>query len=135
MFDWIASLFKKNQTVGDIFATYGDLLEKYPLSIIDVAMLPLPKTKMKVVLKALYAKAQTRDEQQLLENGFFLLSNFQDGVGPVPINGALFKGDPKGNLEANQVILDKWLPWQKLALAEMDVLDAEWKRFKAGEPI
>jgi hypothetical protein len=135
MFDWITSIFKRKQTIGNVLETYGDLLVKYPLSVVDVSMLPLPKTKMKVVLKALYAKARTKDQQALLENGFFFLCNFQDGVGPLPINGELLKGDPMENLDANQAILDKWMPWQKVVLAELDVLSAEWKRFKAGEPI
>jgi hypothetical protein len=32
-------------------------------------------------------------------------------------------------------ILDKWKPWANLAYAEMEVLFAEWRRFKEGEPI
>jgi hypothetical protein len=135
MIDWWKGLFAKKQTVGEVLEAYGDLLVKYPLSIVDVSMLPLPKTKMKVVLKSLYAKAKTKDQETLLENGFFFLSNFQDGVGSVPIDGALLKGDPMKNLDANQAILEKWMPWQKLALAELDILSSEWNRFKAGEPI
>jgi hypothetical protein len=134
MFDWITSIFKRKQTVSDVLGAYGDLLVKYPLSIADVAMLPLPKTKMKVILKALYAEAATPEQQTLVENGFFFLSNFQDGVGPVPIDGALLNGDPMKNLSANQAILDKWMPWQKLAVAELDILSDEWNRFKAGQP-
>jgi hypothetical protein len=120
MFGWIASIFKRKQSVGDVIEAYGDLLVKYPISIMDVAMLPLSKTKMKIVLKALYARALTEDQQHMLENGFLFLISFQDGVGPVPIDRALLKGDLKKNLQANLAILDKWTPWQKLALAEME---------------
>jgi hypothetical protein len=116
-------------------STYGGLFEKYPLSIVDVSMLPLPKTKMKVFLKGLYAKAQTPEHQRLVENGFFFLSQFQDGVGPKPIDGTLIKGEVMQNLDANVEIIDRWTPWQKLSLAELDILAAEWKRFKEGEPI
>jgi hypothetical protein len=31
--------------------------------------------------------------------------------------------------------LDKWLAWEKLSLAEAEILLAEWKQFKEGEPI
>jgi hypothetical protein len=114
---------------------YGELLEKYPLSILDISMLPIPKAKMKVVLKALYAKTSNVEQKNLLEVGFMFLSKFQDGVGATPIDGKLMHGDVKANLKANMAILDKWRSWEKLSMAEMEILLAEWKRFKEGEPI
>jgi hypothetical protein len=123
------------QSVGDVMEAYGRLLQKYPLSIIDVSMLPLPKAKMKIVLKALYAEAASLEQQSFLEAGFMFLSNFQDGLGATPIDGKLLRGDPKETLEANKAILDKLLPWQKLSNAEAQILSAEWTRFKEGEPI
>jgi len=47
----------------------------------------------------------------------------------------LIGGDIKANLDANIAILDQYALWQKLALAEVEILTAEWKRFKEGEPI
>jgi hypothetical protein len=133
IFNWLKSAFPKTQIVGDVMSTYGELLETYPLSIVDVSMLPLPKTKMKVFLKALYATARTAEQQRLVEKGFLFLSQFQDGVGPKPIDGTLLKGDAMQNLDTNVEIIERWTPWQKLSLAEMDILAAEWKQFKEGE--
>ncbi len=126
---------KPQLPVGDVMDAYGKLLEKYPLSIIDVSLLPLPKTKMKIILKALYAKAASPEQRNSLEVAFVLLSKFQDGVGATPVDGKLLRGDPKAILKANKALLDKWLPWQKLSSAEAEILLAEWKRFKAREPI
>lgn len=123
-------------TVTDVVSSYGELLEKYPSSILDTTMLPVPKAKMKALLKGLYAKASSPQEANAFETGFVLLANFQDGVGAAPINGELPKGTPtKASMEADMAILNRWMPWQEKAAAEMDLLLAEWKRFKAGEPI
>lgn len=109
-------------SVGDVMEAYGKLLEKHPTSINDASLLPLPKSKMKALLKALYAQASGTEQKSLLEIGFMFLSNFQDGVGAVPIDG-------RGALH------DKWLVWQEASNAEAEILLAEWKRFKQGEPI
>jgi hypothetical protein len=122
-------------TVNGVISAYGALLEKYPLSILDTSMLPIPKTKMKVLLKSLYAKASSPEQQNLFETGFMFLSNFQDGVDARPISGKLSKGDAKANLKTDMAILDKWMRWEKLAFAEMEILLAEWRRFEEGEPI
>jgi hypothetical protein len=118
--------------VTDVISVYGELLEKYPLSILDTSMLPIPKTKMKVLLKTLYAGASNPELKNSIETGFVFLSNFQDGVGVRPISGKLSKS---GSAQDNLAILDKWMPWEKVAFAEMEILLAEWKRFKEGEPI
>jgi hypothetical protein len=97
-------------------------------------MLPIPKKQMKVLLKALYAKATTAELQNYIEVGFTLLSQFQDGVGATPIDARVMS---LGQLPTQTDIakLEKWSAWQKLSLAEADALMAEWKRFLAGEPI
>jgi len=89
---------------------------------------------MKVLFKALYAKQTESAFQSYFENGYLFLSQFQEGVGASPIDGKLIGGDIKANLDANIAILDQYALWQKLALAEVEILTAEWKRFK-GEPI
>jgi hypothetical protein len=121
MFEW----FKKKQTVEDVVHAYGVLLEKYPLAILDVSMLPAPKTKMKALLKTLYAKTDDEARANQIEIAFIFLSNFQDGVGPIPIE----------NSTQDMKKWDKWLPWEKLSFAEMEILLDEWKRSKEGEPI
>lgn len=134
MFGWLKK-GSEPKTVGEVLDAYGALLENYPLAIMDVSMLPTSKTKMKALLKAMYAKASDPAQQNWIEVGFMFLSKFQDGVGPTPIDGTLSSGNAKTNMQADMAILDKWMPWEKLSLAESEILLAEWKRFKAGEPI
>lgn len=122
------------KTVDEVVSAYGALIEKYPIAIMDVSMLPIPKKQMKAVLKALYAKTTSPELQNYLAVGFTLLSQFQEGVGPIPIDGgAKFKGELPTADEFEK--LNRFLKWQKLSLAEADNLSAEWKRFLAGEPI
>jgi hypothetical protein len=94
-------------------------------------MLPLPKTKMKVLLKVLYAKEQNKEKRAALENGFIFLSKFQDGIGPRPIDGMLGHVMDDANIEA----FERWLAWENLSAQEMEILITEWKRFQQGEPI
>ena len=98
-------------------------MEKYPIAVLDVSMLPTPKKQMKVLLKSLYAKATTPEIQNYLAVGFTLLSQFQEGVGPTPIDGTVLAQ------------LDQYLAWAKVTEADADSLTAEWRRFLAGEPI
>jgi hypothetical protein len=126
---------RPDRTVGDVMTAYGALIEKYPLSILDISILPTSKTNMKVVLKSLYAQANSNEEKALFEAGFMFLSKFQDGVGATPINGKLQSGDIKANLNANMAILSKWIAWEKMSMAETEILAAEWRRFLRGEPI
>jgi hypothetical protein len=135
MFDWLKSVFAQKQTVADAIGAYGALLENYPLAILDISMLPTSKTNMKVLLKALYAKTTDAKFANHIEVAFMSLSKFQDGVGSIPIDGTLSAGTSKADISTDMKKLDKWLPWQKLSVAEMEILIAEWKRFKEGEPI
>ena len=137
MIGWLKKTFGSEppKTVSEVMSVYGGLIEKYPLAIIDSSMLPITKTKMKALLKVLYARAGSAEEENLYETGFMFLSKFQDGVGAVPIDGKLINGDIMENLPSNMAVLDKWMSWEKLSLAEMEILTTEWKRFKDGEPI
>jgi hypothetical protein len=131
VFGWLKGA--KEQTVGDVMEAYGALIEKYPIAILDVSALPLPKAKMKALFKAMHSQQAKPEFQKYFEDGFMFLSQFQDGVGPVPIDGKLLDGDLKANLDTNIAILDKHALWQRLALAELDVLEEEWRRFKSGD--
>lgn len=122
---------KTPQTVDEAMSAYGDLLVKYPIAIMDVSMLPIPKKQMKVLLKGVYAKATRADLKEYIETGFTLLSKFQEGVGPTPIDGrAPFKG--KLPTQAEIAHLEKWMAWEKASLAEGEALSGEWKRFLAA---
>jgi hypothetical protein len=134
MFDWLKGAFAKKQTVNDTVEAYGKLLEEYPLSILDDSMLPLPKAEMKILFKALYAKTSNPQLADHIETGFMFLSKFQHGVG-APVGSPNLKGTSKEEMAADIKLLDNWLMWGKLSLAETEILMAEWKRFKEGEPI
>jgi hypothetical protein len=123
---------KTLQTVFDILEAYGVLLEKHPLAICDVSMLPLSKLQMKMLFKAMCSRAKSPEQEQVLENSFWLLSNFQEGVGPNPLDESITKD---ASAEDKVTILDQWLSWENIAAAELQELMAEWKRFKAGEPL
>jgi hypothetical protein len=125
---------EKPKTVADVMAEYGALLEKYPAAVLDISMLPFPKTQMKTMLKGLYAQHTDPDLQRWIELGYVFLSRFQDGVGPVPIVCDL-KATGTVPTKAELAKFDRWHQWEKLAFAEMEFLMAEWKRFKAGEPV
>jgi hypothetical protein len=128
MFKWLTG--KKEKTALEIVGEFAALLEKYPAAIIDVSMLPTSKTQMKQILKGLYAKEKRADFQKYLEDGFLYLSQFQEGVGAEPVNGKLLDGDIQSTLGANRAILERLVAWQKLQLAEMDILLAEWRQFR-----
>jgi len=123
----------KPKTVDEATSAFASLIEKYPVAIIDVSMLPVSKNEMKVLLKALYAKATTPELQNYLAVGFALLSHFQEGVGPGPIDAPALPKDRPTN--ADVANLDKWIEWQRRANAEGEDLLAEWRRFLGGEPI
>jgi hypothetical protein len=136
---WLKQLFggdrpRAPKTVDEAMAAFGSLIERYPVAIMDVSMLPVPKKQMKALLKALYAKATSSQVQNHIEVGFTLLCMFQEGVGPTPVDGNFA---PKGAAPTDAEIakLDRWLAWQKRSTAEAEDLLAEWKRYLAGEPI
>ena len=133
MFNWFKST-PKTPSAGEIIENYGLLLERYPLAVMDVSMLPVPKKDMKAVLKGLYLIEKDPERRSHLEVGYHLLSNFQEGVGPEPIDGrvdsATSSASSKEEICKVGEKLERWLPWSKLSVAEGEILRAEWQRFK-----
>jgi hypothetical protein len=74
--------------VADIISRYGELLEKYPTAYMDESWLPVPKEQMRLVFKAAWKIAPTAEMRNYVEVGWTLLSMFQPGVGPVPVDAA-----------------------------------------------
>jgi hypothetical protein len=72
---------------NEVIENYQEMLLKYPVAILDVSMLPVPKAKMKVLLKGMYAKQTKPEFQKYFEQAYMFLSQFQEGVGPKPISG------------------------------------------------
>ena len=118
--------------IYDILEAYGLLLERYPLAICDVSMLPLAKIEMKKLFMAMCPLANSPEREQALENSFLFLSNFQEGVGPKPLDESMTKNASPAEKVA---ILENWLGWENVAAAELQELIAEWKEFKASKPL
>lgn len=89
---------------------------------------------MKALLKGFYAKATTPELQNYIEVGFVLLSQFQEGVGPIPSNPRT-KFKDKIPTEAELAEMQKSTEWLAQSLLDSESLRAEWKQFLAGEPI
>jgi hypothetical protein len=97
-------------------------------------MLRLPKAEMKAFLKGLYAKTISSDRQMAghIETGFMLLSKFQAGVGS-PVESPKLEGMSEDARANDLKLQNNWLLWNKLCLAEAEILLAEWRRFKTAE--
>jgi hypothetical protein len=79
-------MFSRKSSIADheAISRLGELMEQYPGAILDSAMLPLPKPKMKALIKAAWIESDDRFRDGL-ELAYVYLSNFQDGVGPKPV--------------------------------------------------
>jgi hypothetical protein len=118
------------------------LMEAYPSAILDTTMLPLPKTEMKAALKLAWLQTESAKWRKWLELGYVLLGDFQDDVGPNPIQPVdlpdlkpellkdwLLSNAGRASMEA----FKKWQQWQDLAAKESDFLLAELKQWKATQ--
>lgn len=47
MIEWLTRVFGREQpkTVAEVMSAYGEIIEKYPIEIMDISMLPAPKLK------------------------------------------------------------------------------------------
>jgi hypothetical protein len=126
MFGW----FKKSrQSAPEIFgavARLGDLMEHYPLHVLDVSLLPMPKPQMKVALKEIWHTAAPA-QRQALEVGYMSLANFQSGVGSKPISLALSGDSPSSKAMSR---LDATIAWMKRTSEERMALFEEFVTFK-----
>ena len=118
------------RTVMDIFSAYTELLERYQYCVVDIYLLPISKADMKKLIKAVYLKSNKDSEKHFYETAYILLSTFQDGVGMECIDGKLLMDMDKKSSKLNDKTSDEWMLWINLATAEMEILRAEWKRFR-----
>lgn len=81
--------------VSRIIAEYGELLEKYPAAYLDESWLPVSKKKMRLVFKAAWKIAPTAEMRNYVEVVWPLLSMFQPGIGPIPVDAAERDGTPE----------------------------------------
>jgi hypothetical protein len=113
----------ESRSTADLFGAVGrlgELIESYPLHVLDVSSLPMPKQQMKTALREAWCVAKP-DRRRAIEIGYAYLANFQIGVGWTPTSPAL-AGD-RSQLHEN-------IAWMKRASDEMEVLRKEFDAFK-----
>ena len=120
--------------VARIMQEYSGLLEKYPTAYMDEKWLPVPKDKMRLVLKAAWKMAPNAELRKYVEIGWTLLSMFQTGVGDIPVDGDIPR-DPKLISEAHLQKLDRYVVLGKLAEVEGDKEQVEMRSFIAANQI
>jgi hypothetical protein len=114
----------------EIVMRYGKVYEGLGTAIADTSRLPAPKAEMKTALKLAWHFAEGNQRMQSwVETGYVLLANFQDGVGPEPIDCGL---SPDSELAKAAATLEPWLKWSPQVQAEMSELLAEFDSFKRG---
>src|SRR5258706_8618961 len=126
MFGWFR---KSRQSAPELFgavARLGELMENYPLHMLDISLLPMPKPQMKAALKEIWRTAAPA-QREALEVGYISLANFQNGVGPKPISLAL-SDDSTSSKAMSQ--LDATIAWMKRTSEERMVLFEEFVTFK-----
>jgi hypothetical protein len=84
---------------ADLIGKLGDLMERYPVALMDSSRLPASKQTMKTVIEDVWRREPALRGQ--LAHAYLYLSHFQDGKGNEILDGKI-PGDLKGteDLEA-----------------------------------
>jgi hypothetical protein len=113
---------------ADLLGAFGRLMERYPRALLGTARLPASKQKMKAVIKEVW-----RQEPKLradLDIAYLYLSQFQDGIGVAVIDLHCMGLNPL-NQETVEMV-EHWLAWEKVSMAEMEILMQEWEKFEGN---
>jgi hypothetical protein len=125
---------------ADLIGKLGELMERYPIALLDSARLPASKQTLKTVIKDVWRREPALRGQ--LAHAYLYLSHFQDGIGHDILDGKL-----PGNLSATDDLeairqqaadltgpkgepLRQWIAWSKVSTAEMEILLQEWQAFE-----
>jgi len=115
-----------------IVSAYGKVMETSAPAlgtVADATKLPYPKQQIK---DALIDVLRSTDDPQMKESikiGYFMLANWQEGVGDNNIGLDLSKVDPEQDTETlAKQILDKSEGWIAVVDKEKKVLKQEWDR-------
>lgn len=112
----------------DIVVRYGKVGETLGTAIVDASRLPVRKPEMKAALKLAWRFAEGDQRMRnWTEAGYALLANFQEGIGPEPID---CKVPPNADPPTVAAILTPWLEWSPKVQTEMTALVAEFEAFK-----
>lgn len=129
MLGWLRSILRLSpkpnpSEVASIVAKYGELLERYPAAYMDDSWLPLPKKQMRLAFKAGWTIAPTAEMRHYVEVAWPMLSMFQPGIGPVPVDAAERDGTPE-----SLRMLQEYLKLSERTKAESDRDYAEMREF------
>jgi len=111
----------------DAVAKLSELMERHPLAILDVNRLPLPKAEMKAAMKLMWQLAPNEQRRNQMEVAYIHLSNFQEGVGDVPLEPVVPPNSPPEKVAA---ILDPYILFAAQVQAETHTLSQEFQQFE-----
>jgi hypothetical protein len=77
------------KAVPDLLAKYGDVVASNRAIYLDESLLPAKKTVMKAALKVGWELATSGEQREWIKTGWYLLSNFQPGIGDPPHDGKI----------------------------------------------
>lgn len=109
-------------SIEEIVSAYGSLIEKYSTAFVDASTLPVPKRELKEALRKVWEKYP--EKRSAIEVAYVHLANFQEGVGPEPIEGKLpTDASPEEAIKT----LESWSRWSKATKTEVEELLADVK--------
>lgn len=111
-----------------ILQTYVALLQAHPHHVLDASWLPADKQKMIEIFKLLLLGGPDDELQKKLVDWWCLLSHFQPGVGAVPIDVEISKGNPTvKEWRERKERVEKWL---EIGIAEDEQYESEIELFR-----
>ncbi len=66
--------------VSEVVPDYGEIIEKWPLTIFPASRLPLSKEDMKTVLRMAWTMTDDPTLKRHVSTGYVLLANFRDDI-------------------------------------------------------
>lgn len=115
------------ESAEDTVGKLSELMERHPLAILDISWLPLPKAEMKKALRLLWQIAPNEQLRNQMEVAYIHLSNFQEGVGDIPLEPIV---PPNSPLEKVAAILDPYMLFAAQVQAETHALSQELQQFE-----
>jgi len=118
----------------------GKLMEQYPtaLVLLGTERLPASKQKMKAAIKEVWR--QYPKLRPYLDGDYIYLSQFQDGIGDAILDFRKMPaaGTIRGALlvemtTAPNSLFSQWHAWNKVSMAELEILMQEWEEFKRSQ--
>lgn len=119
-------LAQMGAAIKNAIADYGEIIEKNPGSFIDVSRLPFDKPTMKKLLMTGWHMAENEEMRQAIGACWYMLYQFQEGVGPIPISGHT---DMNASPQEIMKSLGPYMEWTKRTDAERQSLAKEVQEF------